>query len=168
MTLNENRIGAAAVEQQVALDAVNSPKAVPAGPARSNGAFNAERRSYSGLASSIGTNIEAERMERVKQIADRTLINRGDQWIDARILESDDGEDENPVKPVREIAFDSDEYWDLLEDLVKTNRQGLLSTVGELVLLIDGEQVLVHNRAPEADADDQADEEDEDSDSDGG
>lgn len=150
--LTATRSGEGAVRQQIALDAANAPASkagfgVPAAPSDSD----ASQTLYS-VGASIGNNIEAETRKRVKQVADRTLIYRGEQWVDSRILEDDEANPEGLIKPVREIAFDSEEYWDLLETLVKSNRQGLLSTVGELVLLIDGEQVLVHNQAPEAEA----------------
>ncbi|MFT5424756.1 MAG: Ca-activated chloride channel family protein [Phycisphaerales bacterium] len=147
--LNDDRSGERAVQKQLALDSVNSPQAAPASVDPRGGIFNAERRSQTSF-SSIGGNIEAESFERVKQVADRTLIRRGEQWVDSRILEDDEANPEGLIKPVREIAFDSDEYWELLETLVKSHRQGLLATAGELVLLIDGEQVLVHNSAPES------------------
>ncbi|MFG0304699.1 MAG: VIT domain-containing protein [Phycisphaerales bacterium JB040] len=153
-TLNDNRSGEAGVSQQVALDAEAFAAAPAFDPQASRGMREmsereretATRDAYA-LKSAIGGSraVSMERLERVQQIADRTLINRADKWIDSRILENTEVATDEQVKPVRTIAFDSDEYWDLVDELARFNRQGLLAVPGDVVLLIEGEQVLVRN-----------------------
>jgi len=160
LTLNDNRSGEAGVNQQLALDsetAAGAP-ASPADPSATPMRMMSERerqaatRDAYAAKSAIGGGkaVSMERLERIQQIADRTLINRDNQWVDSRILENTEVAPDEQVRPVRTIAFDSDEYWDLVDDLVKFNRQGMLAVPGDVVLLIEGEQVLVRN-SPEAD-----------------
>lgn len=160
LTLNNNRSGEAGVAQQLALDSETAAGAQASAPDPSAAPMRmmsererqaATRDAYAAK-SAIGGGraVSMERLERIQQIADRTLINRDNQWVDSRILENTEVAPDEQVRPVRTIAFDSDEYWDLVDDLVKFNRQGMLAVPGDVVLLIEGEQVLVRN-SPEPD-----------------
>ncbi len=79
----------------------------------------------------------------VCQVADRTLFKRADRWVDSRIL------DKEAEAPDKTIAFASEEYFKLVDDLVKENRQGLLAQGGDCYLLHNGQRVLVKAPNPE-------------------
>jgi hypothetical protein len=50
---------------------------------------------------------------------------------------------ERDVTPSRVIAFGSREYLDLAERLARENRQGSIALAGDILLMIDGEPVLI-------------------------
>ncbi|MCC6659717.1 MAG: VWA domain-containing protein [Phycisphaerales bacterium] len=79
----------------------------------------------------------------VCQVADRTLYQRGTRWVDSRVLK-----DENEA-PQRTVEFASDEYHEIVTDLAKANRQGMLALGGDVYLLYRGQRVLVKGPATE-------------------
>jgi Ca-activated chloride channel family protein len=79
----------------------------------------------------------------VCQVADRTLFQRGPRWVDARIL------DKETEAPETTVAFASDEYNRLVDELARDNRQGLLALGGDVYMLYKGQRVLV--KGPETD-----------------
>jgi len=84
-----------------------------------------------------------ERMERVsiatvQQINDLAYYRRANRWIDSRLVQK-----EGQVKPKRIIEFGSKEYFELAENLAKQNRQGSIALAGDILLLVDGETVLI-------------------------
>ncbi len=86
-----------------------------------------------------------ERMERVsvttvQQINDRAYYRRGNRWVDSRLVEKED-----EIKPKRVIEFGSKEFIELAEQLARENRQGSIALSGDILLLVDGEPVLVRN-----------------------
>lgn len=74
----------------------------------------------------------------VQQINDQAYYNRGSQWVDSRLVTR-----EGQVKPARVIEFGSKEYFDLAERLARQNRQGSIALSGDILLMVDGEAVLV-------------------------
>ena len=78
----------------------------------------------------------------VCQVADRTLYQRGSRWVDSQVLK-DEAE-----APERTVEFASAEYNDLVTDLARENRQGMLALGGDVYLLYKGERVLV--KGPES------------------
>jgi Ca-activated chloride channel homolog len=76
----------------------------------------------------------------VQHIGDRALFNRGQRWVDARLLHQEHEE------PQSIVEFGTPEYDRLLERLARENLQALLANRGETYLLIDGQRTLV--RAP--------------------
>ncbi|MFN0006477.1 MAG: hypothetical protein ACKVXR_01110, partial [Planctomycetota bacterium] len=77
----------------------------------------------------------------VQQVCDRAFFKRGAQWIDAGIIAR-----KSPLAPARTIAFGSREHAALLERLIAEGRQGLLAIGDEILIDIEGENVLVDNR----------------------
>ena len=86
-----------------------------------------------------------ERMNRVsitsvQQINDRAYYHRNGRWIDSDLVEK-----ESQIKPTRIIEFGTKEFIELAEKLAKDNRQGSIALRGDILLMIDGEAVLVRN-----------------------
>lgn len=79
----------------------------------------------------------------VQQINDQAYYNRRGRWIDSRLVERED------IAPARVIEFGSPEYFDLAEKLARANRQGSIALAGDILLMVDGEPVLI--QAPRAD-----------------
>lgn len=75
----------------------------------------------------------------VQQVNDRAFFRRGGRWLDAQaVADSTKG-----LQAEATIAFGSPEYWKLAERLAGENRQGVLALSGELLLRLDGRNVLV-------------------------
>jgi len=50
---------------------------------------------------------------------------------------------EEEVKPKKVIEFGSKEFLELAERLAKENRQGSIALGGDILLLVDGEPILI-------------------------
>ncbi len=68
-----------------------------------------------------------------------TLYKKQGQWVDAQLGEMAD------EAPELTIEFASDEYWALVEDLVKQDRQWVLANRGDVYFMNHSQRVLVHN-----------------------
>jgi len=84
-----------------------------------------------------------DRMERVsvttvQQINDQAYYRRGNRWIDSRLVSK-----EAQVKPSKVIEFGSKEFIELARKLARENRQGSIALRGDVLLIVDGEPVLV-------------------------
>jgi Ca-activated chloride channel family protein len=94
----------------------------------------------------FGADMQQHRVNSVQQVADQTLFCRGNRWMDARILKQPDGEN---AKPDQTIQFGSSEHFALACRLADEgggeggNRSALLAMRGEVMLLVDGQRVLV-------------------------
>lgn len=76
----------------------------------------------------------------VQQINDRAYYHRGSRWIDSNLVEK-----ESKIEPTRIIEFGTDEFLKLAEKLAQENRQGSIALRGDILLVVDGEPVLVRN-----------------------
>jgi hypothetical protein len=74
----------------------------------------------------------------VQQINDRAYYRRGNRWVDSRLLG-----DEAKIEPKRIIEFGSEEFMELAQKLATENRQGSIALAGDILLLVDGEPVLI-------------------------
>ncbi len=74
----------------------------------------------------------------VQQVNDQAYYNRGSQWVDSRLVSRKD-----QVAPARVIEFGSKEYFDLAHRLARQNRQGSIALTGDILLMVDGEPVLI-------------------------
>jgi hypothetical protein len=83
-------------------------------------------------------NMNRVSIAQVQQINDMAFYRRGNRWVDSRVVER-----ENEVKPSREVVFGSEEFRALVQRLADENRQGAVSLNGEVLLVVDGEPVLV-------------------------
>ncbi len=77
----------------------------------------------------------------VQQVADCALYNRNGQWIDSRLAQQEE------QRPTRTVVLGSEEHRKLVDELMAQGRQALLAMPGEVLLLVDGERVLVVNAA---------------------
>jgi Ca-activated chloride channel family protein len=77
----------------------------------------------------------------VQQINDQAYYHRGNRWVDSRLVNEED-----TVVPVKTIEFGSEEFMEIAEQLAKENRQGSIALAGDVLLLVNGEPVLIRNR----------------------
>jgi hypothetical protein len=75
---------------------------------------------------------------RVQQVNDRAFFQQGNRWIDGQAINSRQGAEVD-----RTVTAGSPEFVALLERLVAENRQGTLSMRGEILLHVDGRNILV-------------------------
>lgn len=78
----------------------------------------------------------------VQQICDRAFFKQGERWIDSNLIEA-----QIALEPTATYAFGSEEHTQLLEQLVREGRQGLLSLEGEILIRVGDENVLIRNDA---------------------
>ena len=76
----------------------------------------------------------------VQQINDQAYYRRGRRWVDSRLVNN-----ETEVKPKKVIEFGSEEFTELAQKLATENRQGSIALAGDVLLVVDGEPVLVRN-----------------------
>jgi Ca-activated chloride channel family protein len=77
----------------------------------------------------------------VQQVCDLAFYKRHDRWVDSRLVTH-----EAEVQPHRVITFGSQEFRDLAARLAREGRQGSIALRGDILMLIDGQRVLI--RAP--------------------
>ena len=77
----------------------------------------------------------------MQQVADRAFYRQGNQWFDSRIVDQTDR-----AKPERIVEFGSDEFMRLARRLANENRQGTIMMRGEVMLVVDGQRILVRNQ----------------------
>ncbi len=85
-------------------------------------------------------NMNRVQISSVQQVADRAFFRQGNRWIDSRIVDK-----ENQAEPSRVIEFGSKEFMELARRLASENRQGSIMMRGEIMLVVDGERILVRN-----------------------
>jgi len=83
-------------------------------------------------------NMNRVQITEVQQINDRAFFQRGNRWIDGNAINNRNG-----GEPDRTVVAGSPEFRQLLDRLVAENRQGTLSMSGEIVLHVDGRNILV-------------------------
>ena len=74
----------------------------------------------------------------VQQVCDLAFYKRGERWIDSRIVSSP-----VDVKPEKVIEFGSEEFRDLAAKLVRDGRQGSIALRGDILMIVDGQRVLI-------------------------
>lgn len=74
----------------------------------------------------------------VQQVSDRAFYKRGNQWIDSRVID-----EAQTIKPNRTITFGSDDYTKLVDRLTTDGRNGCIALKGDILMVIDGETILV-------------------------
>lgn len=72
----------------------------------------------------------------------QTLYRRQNRWVDALLLAKE------TEKPDREVEFGTDAYFKLADALAAEGRQNLLAQEGEILVLCQGERVLVKGPTP--------------------
>jgi len=74
----------------------------------------------------------------VQQVNDKAYYRRDARWVDSRLVTQED-----QVRPNRTVEFGSKEFFELAERLARENRQGSIALAGDILLMIDGETILV-------------------------
>jgi Ca-activated chloride channel homolog len=74
----------------------------------------------------------------VQQVNDQAFYRRGNRWEDSRIIDQKD-----KAQPRRTIEFGSREFIELAQRLSRENRQGSISLRGDILLMVDGQPVLI-------------------------
>jgi len=83
-------------------------------------------------------NMNRVSISNVQQINDRAYYRRRGRWVDSRLVNN-----ESDIQPKKIIEFGSKEFIELAAKLAKENRQGSITLEGDILLLVDGEPVLV-------------------------
>tara|TARA_R110002072_G_scaffold42064_10_gene117906 strand:+ start:43665 stop:46067 length:2403 start_codon:yes stop_codon:yes gene_type:complete len=141
-TLNERRSGAAGVSQMAnrqSADAatiqseMDKDEAVYGfvGSVQTDGALKANKY-YDADMNQVVVNT-------IQRGQGSTLYKKQGQWVDAQLGEMAD------EAPELTIEFASDEYWALVEDLVKQDRQWVLANRGDVYFMNHSQRVLVKN-----------------------
>lgn len=79
------------------------------------------------------------RIQTVQRGLGATMYKKAERWVDAQL-----GEQAGDA-PELTIAFGSDEYWDLVEDLASQGRQWILANRGDVYFMNHSKRVLVQN-----------------------
>jgi Ca-activated chloride channel family protein len=74
----------------------------------------------------------------VQQVCDLAFYKRQDRWVDSRLVANS-----TEVRPERVIAFGSEEFRALASRLAREGRQGSISLRGDILMLLDGQPVLI-------------------------
>jgi Ca-activated chloride channel family protein len=88
----------------------------------------------------LDTKLDRVALAPVQQASDRALFCRGKQWVDGRIVAL-----RAPFEPDATVQCGTPEFERLVDRLVAEDRQGLLAVRGEILLRLDGRNVLVRN-----------------------
>ena len=88
----------------------------------------------------LDRNMNLVALTNVKQIGNRAFYNRGGRWMDSRVVQRS-GRIE--TKPDRVVEFGGEEFEEILKRLVKEGAQGSVALAGDVLLVVDGETVLV-------------------------
>lgn len=83
-------------------------------------------------------NMERVEITNVQQITDRTFFRRNNRWVDSSVIDREKG-----LKPDQVIEFGTPEFYRLVDRLVREGRQGILALSGELLLVVDGQTILI-------------------------
>ena len=83
-------------------------------------------------------NLNRVQITRVQQVNDRAFFQRGNRWVDGQAINDRAG-----TEPDRVVTVGSPEFMQLVEQLTTQNRQGTLSMSGEILLRVDGRNILV-------------------------
>ncbi|MBW1808487.1 MAG: VWA domain-containing protein [Deltaproteobacteria bacterium] len=85
-------------------------------------------------------NMNRVSVSNVQQVADRAFYRRSNRWVDSTILDK-----ERKIKPKKVITFGSKDFLQLVERLANEGRQGSIALQGDILLVVDGEAILVRN-----------------------
>lgn len=79
----------------------------------------------------------------VQQVCDMAFYRNRDGWVDSRLVAEG-----NATRPKRIITFGSEEFRVLASKLAREGRQGSIALRGDILMLVDGEPVLI--KAPDS------------------
>jgi Ca-activated chloride channel family protein len=96
------------------------------------------QQSLNGRNAYFDANMNRVSIANVQQVSDRAFYQRGNQWVDSRIINSADRQ-----RPAREVRFGSDEFRTLADRLAREGRQGTIALRGDVLMQVDGETLLI-------------------------
>ncbi|MFC1652718.1 VWA domain-containing protein [Planctomycetota bacterium] len=85
----------------------------------------------------LSPEMEEKQEMRIQQINDLAFYQRGNQWLDSRLIHRSD------LTPTRTVSFGSEAYLDLAEQLARSGRHGSLLFTTDILLLLDNDIILV-------------------------
>ncbi len=85
-------------------------------------------------------NMNRVQISTVQQVADRAFYRKGNRWVDSRIVDKVE-----QTQAERIIEFGSEEFMQLARRLADEHRQGSIMMRGDIVLVVDGQRVLIRN-----------------------
>lgn len=88
----------------------------------------------------LDENMQRVSITNVQQINGAAFYRRGNRWLDSRLVNQ-----EQQIKPTKVIEHGSQEYIELAEKLAQENRQGSIALDGDILLMVDGQPVLIRN-----------------------
>jgi hypothetical protein len=74
----------------------------------------------------------------VQQVNDLAFYRREGRWVDSRLIA-----EQAATRPPRVVEFGSAEFQELTSRLARAGRQGCIALSGEILMLIDGEALLI-------------------------
>ena len=77
----------------------------------------------------------------VEQVNDLCLFRRGSQWIEGRLISG-----KRELKADKTVQYGTEAYVAMLDTLIQQGRQGAIARKGDILLEINGKNVLVRNR----------------------
>ena len=86
----------------------------------------------------LNSEMERTRIVNAQQANDLTFYFKDGRWIDSRLAEIQD-----IVTPHRTVEFGTDEFLEIAMQLAEQNRQGALAFAQDILLLLDGEILLI-------------------------
>jgi Ca-activated chloride channel family protein len=81
----------------------------------------------------------------VQQVGDRAFWRNGNRWVEGRLMNKQRGK--RQMKPSKVIQFGSEDYVDLVDRLSAEGRQGTVAMEGDILMELDGEEVLIEGPA---------------------
>lgn len=81
----------------------------------------------------------------VQQVGDRAFWRKGNRWVEGRLMNKRRGRKQ--MKPSKVIQFGSEDYVDLVDRLSSEGRQGTIAMEGDILMELDGEEVLIEGPA---------------------
>ena len=92
--------------------------------------FDNRRNAY------LDQNLNRVELSSTLQVCDRAFFRRGDRWVDGNSVIA------KSLKPHEIVEFGGARYFDLTSRLVREGKGGVISMKGEILLEIDGKNVL--------------------------
>jgi len=86
----------------------------------------------------LNSEMERTRIVNSQQANDLTFYFKDGRWIDSRLAEIQD-----IVTPHRTVEFGTDEFLQIAAELAEQNRQGALAFAQDILLMLDGEILLI-------------------------
>ncbi|HPF40072.1 MAG TPA: VWA domain-containing protein [Phycisphaerae bacterium] len=89
-------------------------------------------------------NMNRVSISNVQQVCDLAFYRRDGRWVDSRVVTKD-----KDPRPTKTIEVGSDEFTGLIRRLADEHRAGAISLGGDVILVVDGETILVKIDKPE-------------------